>query len=157
MSAPAATFFYLGWPNARLPALPRSYCSFVQLACCRQSCTPVCLHKRGLVSVLLLVVAPGVKVLLVLAAAACAALCCCRPGVASGHWLCCTCHLLKPLAVIAPVSGKFNGKSPFPPSRITSNFALPGISRDLGISRVSGISRPAGISGIPVPREIPLF
>ena len=104
MSAPAATFFYLGWPTAHLPALPRSYCSFVQLACCRQSCTPVCLHKRGLVSVLLLVVAPGVRVVLVLAADTCAALCCCLPGVESGHLLCCTGHLLEPLAVIAPVS-----------------------------------------------------
>ena len=97
-------FFYLGWHTARLPALPRSCCSFEQLACGRQSCTPVCLHTRGLVPVLLLVVAPGVRVVLVLAAATCAALCCCLPGVESGHLLCCTGHLLEPLAVIAPVS-----------------------------------------------------
>ena len=87
-----------------MPALPRSCCSFGQLACCRQSCTPVCLNKRGLVPVLLLVVAPGVRVIPVLAAAACAARCCYLPGIQSGHWPCCTCHLLEPLAVIAPVS-----------------------------------------------------
>ena len=104
MSAPAAAFFYLGWHTARLPALPRSCCSLEHLACGRQSCTPVCLHTRGLVPVLLLVVAPGVRVVFVLAAATCAALCCCLPGVESGHLLCCTGHLLEPLAVIAPVS-----------------------------------------------------
>ena len=63
MPAPVATFFYLVWPPARLPALLRSCCSFGTLACCRRSFTPVCLRKRDLVLVLFRVVAFGVGVL----------------------------------------------------------------------------------------------
>ena len=87
MSAPVATFFYLVWPPARLPALLRSCCSFGTLACCRRSCTPVCLRKRDLVLVLFRVVAFGVGLIFDPAAVVCAALCCYLTGVEPGRWL----------------------------------------------------------------------
>ena len=104
MPAPVATFFYLVWPPARLPALLRSCCSFGTLACCRRSFTPVCLRKRDLVLVLFRVVAFGVGVLFDPAATVCAALCCYLTGVEPGRWPRCTCHFLRPLAAFAPVS-----------------------------------------------------
>ena len=62
-------------------------------------------------------------------------------------------------------AGMFNGKFPFPPSCMASNFSLPGISRTVipgkfprfGNFPSFGHFPSAGISGIPVSRKIPVF